>query len=76
MALVSNQLDWNPLHVALVGLGAVVLAHLIPYWIDPHDLRRFPGPFFAKFTDLYLGVVAKSGHRSEIIHELHQKYGA
>ena len=62
--------------VYLEGVDVVVvLVHLVDYLFDSHALRRYPGPFFAKFTDLWLGRVAAAGHRSETVHELHQKYG-
>ncbi|KAI0302392.1 cytochrome P450 monooxygenase pc-bph [Multifurca ochricompacta] len=47
----------------------------IPWLLDPHGLRSFPGPFLARFSDLWLGRVAQQGHRSEIVHALHEKYG-
>jgi benzoate 4-monooxygenase len=54
---------------------AVILAHLVPYLIDPFNQRRIPGPLLARFSDLWLGWTASQGHRSEVVHELHQKYG-
>ena len=71
--LISQYL--TPQTVILTGLASVVLVHVIPYLLDPHHIRRYPGPFFAKFTDIWLGVVCKQGHRSEIVHQLHLKYG-
>lgn len=53
-----------------------ILVHLVPYLYDPHGLRSYPGPFLAKFSDAWLGVVSKNGHRSELVHEMHLKYGA
>jgi len=35
----------------------------------------FLDPFFAKFSDIWLGWVASHGHRSDVVHELHKKYG-
>ena len=62
--------------VILFWLTSLVLAHVIPYLLDPHHIRKYPGPFFAKFTDAWFGVICKQGHRSEIVHQLHLKYGA
>ena len=62
--------------VAASALAVFLLVHLIPYLIDPLGLRKYPGPFLAKFSHLWLGLVAKEGHRSEVIHTLHEKYGA
>ncbi|TFY69584.1 hypothetical protein EVG20_g3094 [Dentipellis fragilis] len=55
--------------------AAIVLAHVIPYFLDPYGLRSYPGPFLAKFSDLWLGWVAAHGNRSVTVHELHKKYG-
>lgn len=60
----------------LVGAGALVLAaHIVPWVLDPHGMRKVPGPFLAQFSDIWLGRVAALGHRSEVVHELHQRYG-
>ena len=56
-------------------MTVVVLVHIVPYVLDAHGIRAFPGPFWAKFTDLWLGKVAAGGHRSEHIYRLHEKYG-
>ncbi|KAJ7868673.1 cytochrome P450 monooxygenase [Mycena leptocephala] len=55
---------------------AIVLLHVIIYLVDPYGLRQYPGPFLAKFTDAWLGWVAQQGRRSEVIHDLHKKYGS
>ena len=53
----------------------VILVHVTLYVLDSHGIRRFPGPFWAKFTDVWLGRVAALGHRSEVVHDLHMRYG-
>jgi len=55
----------------------VLLAHLVPYFVDPHCIRSngISGPFWARFSDAWLGWIAAQGHRSEVVHELHKKYG-
>ncbi|CAK5274619.1 unnamed protein product [Mycena citricolor] len=55
--------------------AAIALIHLALYVADPWSIRRYPGPFWAKFTDAWLGRVSQQGHRSEVIHEMHHKYG-
>ncbi|PIL27720.1 cytochrome P450 [Ganoderma sinense ZZ0214-1] len=60
----------------VVGLGAIVLFHLVPYLVDSHHIRGYPGPLLAKFSDVWLGYVAAHGHRSEQVHKLHEQYGA
>ncbi|KAF8842912.1 cytochrome P450 [Paxillus ammoniavirescens] len=54
---------------------AVGLAYILPYLADPFKQRHIPGPFLAKFSDIWLGWTASQGHRSDVVHELHKKYG-
>ena len=76
MPLILSAVQSIDYQSALLGLaGTVVLAHALPYLWDSHRLRSYPGPFLAKFSDLWLGRVSKGGHRSEVVHEMHQKYG-
>ncbi|KAK0466868.1 cytochrome P450 monooxygenase [Desarmillaria tabescens] len=56
-------------------VALVVLVHLVPYLIDSHRLRSYPGPLLAKFSDAWLAYVAYQGHRSEVVYDLHRKYG-
>ncbi|KAK0214873.1 cytochrome P450 monooxygenase [Armillaria fumosa] len=74
------SLAFEPLHldfstaIAAVAVLAV-LVHLVPYLIDSHRLRSYPGPLIAKFSDAWLAYVVHQGHRSEVIHDLHRKHG-
>ncbi|KAI0701997.1 cytochrome P450 monooxygenase [Cytidiella melzeri] len=70
--LLSNL---NLFALALGVTALVVAAHVIVWFLDAHSIRQHPGPFLAKFTDLWLGRVAANGHRSEVVHELHLRYG-
>lgn len=54
---------------------AVLLVHFVPYLLDPHGIRAYPGPFLARLSDIWLGWIAAQGHRSETVHELHKQYG-
>ncbi|KAL4079574.1 cytochrome P450 [Scleroderma citrinum] len=56
-------------------LSSVAFVHLVPFIADPFNQRRIPGPFLARFSDLWLGWVTSQGHRSDVVHELHKKYG-
>lgn len=50
-----------------------VLYTAVSYFISP--LRRVPGPFLAKFTNLWRLVVTYGG-RPELVHrQLHDQYG-
>lgn len=55
--------------------GTFLAFHLLPWLWDSHGLRAYPGPFIAKFSDIWLGYVSKGAHRSELVHEAHLKYG-
>ncbi|CCM03251.1 uncharacterized protein FIBRA_05377 [Fibroporia radiculosa] len=61
--------------LSIVSLGAV-LVHLVPYIIDPRGLRAYPGPFFAKFTDVWLSLTVFSNAWSEAVEKLHKKHGS
>lgn len=58
-----------------VPLTTVFLYHFLPWLYDSYGTRSIPGPFLAKFTDLWLALVSKGGHRSEVVHQLHLKHG-
>ena len=79
MTIVEQTLSFfRNVHPALIFLlvpTLVILVHLVPWLVDPHGLRAFPGPWLARFSDLWLGRVAQRGHRSEVVHEMHEKYG-
>jgi len=67
--------DLNYLSALLLVPIPILLAHIIPYIIDPYNQRNIPGPFLARFSDIWLGWVASNGHRSDVVHQLHKKYG-
>lgn len=60
----------------LTFLLVFLLIHLVPYVSDPHGFRTIPGPFVAKFSTIWIGWITAKGHRSEVVHALHLKYGA
>lgn len=75
MAIVEALTQLN-LASWLVLIPSLVLAgHVLLWLVDPHKIRSYPGPLWAKFTDAWLGYTAAHGHRSEVVHELHKKYG-
>ncbi|KAG1823417.1 cytochrome P450 [Suillus subaureus] len=74
--LVPLQLeDLNYLSALLLIPVPILLAYVIPYLRDPYNQRSIPGPFLARFSDIWLGWVASQGHRSDVVHQLHNKYG-
>lgn len=73
-----SDIHWDAATLATVAFGAlasVVLLHLGVYLLDPHSIKRYPGPWLAKFSDLWLIRVSYNGHRSEDVHRLHEKHG-
>ena len=77
MAIVGFFWVMQPTVIVLIVITTlIILTHLVAWLVDPHGLRTFPGPFLARFSDLWLGRVAQQGHRSEVVHEMHEKYGA
>ncbi len=65
----------HPATILSLVPALLVLVHFVSWLIDLHGLRSFPGPWLARFSDLWLGHVAKQGHRSEVVHQMHEKYG-
>lgn len=63
----------------VIGLLAVpilvILYHLAVFLIDHNGLRSIPGPFLAKLTDAWFGVVALKGLSCEVVYDLHKQYG-
>ena len=65
----------SPTSVAAASIAVFLAAHIGPYVWDRYHLRAIPGPTLAKLSDAWLARVAASGHRSEEVHKLHEKYG-
>lgn len=63
----------------LASGGVLALVAILCSW---HLLRTFwklrdiPGPFWAKFTDLYRAGMVKTGRSHEIYQAYHEKYGS
>ncbi|CAE6397767.1 unnamed protein product [Rhizoctonia solani] len=69
--------DPTQLIQASAALGALALAfYVVPYLLDPYDYRRrFPGPPLARFTNWWMSSLTRTGHHSNIVQRLHEKYG-
>ena len=67
------MLSYSPAFLTVPAL--ICLVHFIPWLVDPQGIRRYPGPFLAKFSDLWLGYVGKNGRLSDTILKIHKKYG-
>lgn len=74
---IGAAIQWaieSPSHIVATIVGALVLFHLVPY-ITNTAFIKYPGPFFAKFSDFWLLRQAMVGHRYDSVHKQHQKYG-
>lgn len=77
MSITDALLNVDLVSVCVIIPVVLLLVHFVPYFVDPHCIRSngITGPFWAQFTDAWLGWVVGQGHRSEVVHELHEKYG-
>ncbi len=75
---VQRLLHWSTssLPNLLITLGVVFVTTqvFLPFFTNWHA-AFVPGPFLAKFTDLWLLLQAKRGNRYEVVHALHKKHG-
>ena len=56
-----------------VGFG--LINYLYAYFVTNSPFQRIPGPFFAKFTNLWMYQVARGNTMIDTIDELHKKNG-
>ncbi|KAH8824008.1 cytochrome P450 [Flagelloscypha sp. PMI_526] len=70
-------MDFSPSLLALSGiLPTVILAgYLIPFFWDSYHIRHIPGPFFAKFSYMWLTKAVLQGRKSSAVGDAHKKYG-
>lgn len=60
----------------LVALGGLlVVSYLYDYLVTFAPLRRFPAPFAAQFSNLWLLRVCRRGDRYDTVDKLHKKMG-
>ncbi|KAE9401944.1 cytochrome P450 monooxygenase pc-bph [Gymnopus androsaceus JB14] len=69
---ILSLIQQHPIYTLFVSFLSFLF---IPYLLDQHHLLTIPGPFLAKFSDLWLTYISVQGHRSETVHSLHEKYG-
>lgn len=72
MALIEALLSpW-----AIVALGGVLIAsYLYQHFVTYGPLRRFPAPFPAQFSNLWLLSICRRGDRYDTVDKLHKKMG-
>ncbi|KAF7986263.1 hypothetical protein HWV62_35176 [Athelia sp. TMB] len=64
-----------PAYLLAAVPAAVIAYHVLAWLLDPQGIRGVPGPLLAKFTDAWLVWTSAHGHRSEVVHQLHQELG-
>lgn len=64
----------SPLNAAVSAVGFGILLVVLSYFSRP-ALVSIPGPFIAKFSDLWLVRQAMRGNRYEVVDDLHKKHG-
>ncbi|CAO1636368.1 unnamed protein product [Parajaminaea phylloscopi] len=69
------QWSTSSTHNALVAIAILLLTLLSVETLRRPTLVQVPGPFLAKFTDLWLARQAMRGNRYEVVHKMHAKYG-
>jgi benzoate 4-monooxygenase len=52
-----------------------ILYYTIPYLTSYKSLCRVPGPFLAKFSNLWVGYSARRGKKFATVDSAHRKYG-
>ncbi|KAH8824011.1 cytochrome P450 monooxygenase pc-bph [Flagelloscypha sp. PMI_526] len=72
-----SSMDINAFLLALCAVVPTVFIalYLIPFLLDPHHIRHIPGPFFAKFSYLWLTKKVIYGRKSTAVGDAHKKYG-
>jgi len=68
----------HPRTLVSCAVGVAIISYVIGvviYRLYFHPLAKFPGPFFAKITNIYDFLQALSEHRAENFLALHDKYG-
>lgn len=54
---------------------ALLLFFVVPYLTSHASLRKIPGPFAARFSNLWLLLQARRGRRYLSVDEAHRRYG-
>ncbi|EPT05697.1 hypothetical protein FOMPIDRAFT_1111194 [Fomitopsis schrenkii] len=71
----TNFTRGNPLLVLAALPVVLVVAKVVHYLVDSSDLRSYPGPFLAKFTDAWIFWTVSRNRWSRSVEDAHIKYG-
>lgn len=75
MALLDEIIALGPLKLLGIFVASILVAHIVPYYLDPYGLRKYPSPGIAAFTDFWLVYHTRLGRRFEVLDAAHRKYG-
>jgi hypothetical protein len=48
---------------------------ILPYFMTYRHLKHIPGPFVAKFSNIWIALGARQGQKFRWVDEAHRKYG-
>lgn len=71
MALLSLLTPWIGLLIPIY----IGLYYLIPYFTTYRHLAKYPGPFTAKYSNIWLGLSARQGRKFALVDWAHRTYG-
>lgn len=59
----------------LLGITLFLTYYIAPFLLSNTSLRSIPGPFVARFSNLWLLLQARQGRRFLAVDAAHKKYG-
>lgn len=67
--------SWQQYAIILIAATVLWISYQVIYELCLSPLSPFPGPFWARFTDLWHVAVVTIGQEHTTIYALHEKYG-
>ncbi|KAI4728747.1 cytochrome p450 benzoate 4-monooxygenase [Aureobasidium sp. EXF-10728] len=64
-----------PILLLIILPAWLLFYYLLPYYTTYSPLRRIPGPFLSRFSNLWLAYHSRRSQRYLAIHSAHQHYG-